>query len=346
MSKQGYLIARNRQIGAFFTTASAYDRPRWVALDEATKYMSVDMAQAALKKLLGYGAFEARLVPIQEVISLELPDDAPADPAGDLPPTDALPPEGDLSPEDQMPGDDPMDDQGMVADNSGDVCPGCQHEPCTCEQHDDDLGDDVSDETDIDAEVDELLNRGEFEGRDIAKRKALDDELSDQVQFRESATMPAKPALNGRADNKNTVDSAKKPEKVKFKDDLRNADAAPGKSEPNVGDDSEKVNVPASVLSALQKVSSEMTAEANKYKERDDARSSFCMTVAAAMDTLKMHLSTGTVDGVKQAQIQLGTMMSPITQHIPDDVKKYIHTGGRKPSLKDMFSVKWEAKRG
>src|SRR5512139_767142 len=62
MKKTGYVIAKNKSLQEFFVASSAYDRPRWVPLAEATVYPTADIAQTASTKLYkSSGAYEARL---------------------------------------------------------------------------------------------------------------------------------------------------------------------------------------------------------------------------------------------------------------------------------------------
>lgn len=121
MSKTGYLIARNKKVDAFFTASSAYDRPNWKPVNEATVYATAEMAQNAIKKLLRYGAYEARLIPLAEAIELSMPDEELPPARGDMPPMDGeeLPPmDGeDLPPmDDEMPPRSPFRESYELAD--------------------------------------------------------------------------------------------------------------------------------------------------------------------------------------------------------------------------------------
>lgn len=89
--KQGYVIAKNKAANAFFTAASSYDRPNWVQLDESKVYHSIEMAERAVKKICTYGAYEARLVPLAELMDFEMPDGSTIRSGGD---TEELPPNG------------------------------------------------------------------------------------------------------------------------------------------------------------------------------------------------------------------------------------------------------------
>lgn len=72
--KQGYVIAKNKAAAEFFTSASSYDRPKWVALSESKVYLSIELAERAARKICTYGAYEARLVPLAELEDMdELP---------------------------------------------------------------------------------------------------------------------------------------------------------------------------------------------------------------------------------------------------------------------------------
>ena len=121
MKKQGYMIAQNGTTSAFFTSSSAYDRPVWTSLQEATTYPTAELADKALQKLLKNGAYSARLVEAASM-DFELPPDEEQDPNA-LPPSDELPPEegteGDDE-EDMVAGqlsDDPLDDLNIEDDD-------------------------------------------------------------------------------------------------------------------------------------------------------------------------------------------------------------------------------------
>jgi hypothetical protein len=64
------------------------------------------------------------------------------------------------------------------------------------------------------------------------------------------------------------------------------------------------------------------------------------MTASEAMKTILAFLELGTVDGVKKAQISMTSMMSPIVNHLPPSVIKFISQGGKKSTLKDLFDAK------
>ena len=102
----------------------------------------------------------------------------------------------------------------------------------------------------------------------------------------------------------------------------------------------EKVKIPGNVLAALKDSINVFRKAADYNNNRDDAQSSFCMTVTGALEELHDHISQGTVEGLKQAQIKMSSWMNPITTNIPDVVRLFVVNGGRQPTLKDMFDTK------
>lgn len=322
MSKTGYLIARNKKVDAFFTASSAYDRPNWKPVNEATVYATAEMAQNAIKKLLRYGAYEARLIPLAEAIELSMPDEELPPPEGDMPPMDGeeLPPmDGELDPD-----ADPEAD--MVAADQDEPCETCEHCPCTCDP----------DEDGVDDIVDAQLAGEDLPPMDGEELPPMDGEELPPMDGEE---------LPPRSPFRESYELSDKPQTIKFKDPAA-TDPAGAKSEPSAGDHEEKCACPAELLSDLQKVIDEMTKCAEMANTRDDTRASFCMTVAEAMKTLKDKLSLGTIAGIKAAQVEMTSWMNPITVHVPVSVQKFIFMGGRKPTLKDMFNTKWDQKRG
>lgn len=309
MKNQGYVIARNRARNEFFTASSAYDRPQWKPVAEATVYPTAELAQSAVVRLAKHGAYEARLMHVSETFEFELP------------PQDGGEPE--QMEVDMMPGKD--GDVEMVAQTQEEPCDVCTHCPCTCDGDTDGV-DDI-----VDAEV-----MGD-EASDAALMGASDlDRLAARIG--ESATMPAKPQADGTpAPNNKTAVDLKAPEVIKYKD--ASAEHEAESSQPGMKHD-DKVKVPPEVLSDLQKVIDEFAKCADTNSSRNDDKASFCMTVTDAFTEVKELISQGTVESVKAAQIKVTAMMNPISAYLPVSVQKFIHMGGRKPSLKDLFDAK------
>ena len=401
----GYLIARNKAKTEFFISSSAYDRPQWKAVTEATVYRSVELAERALSKLLKQGAYEARLVDLKEAISFEHPNGEVSTGRGKFAET----PGGNEFPKDDAVGDmdAPKDDSEMTADDGIDseVCPECEHEPCTCdEEFDDDSdeydendpplcracsgsgegqyegsrcmkcggsgveksGGDTSDDYDDSFREDEESSfdpsagfaRGHkvtFKGKPHTVAKVTNGTASlipdgtsgvvqapvsqltrvDEAEFK----MPAKPQADAKPSETNTP--AAKVDKVKF-----NEPSMSDEKFDQGGDNHDvKVKVPANVMSELKAAVDEAAKNAEFSNTRDDAKSSFLLTTAEALKTVLVCLELGTVDGIKQAQIAVQGMMSPIVNHIPASVIKFISMGGKKPTLKDLFDAKRSDKK-
>lgn len=173
MSKPGYLIASTIRSGSYFTSRSAYDKPEWVKLKEATTYMTADIAETAMKKLIKNGAYAVRLVSLDEAMSFEFPDE-----------TKEVAPRDDVI-------DAPIDgqDDEMVAQDQRDVCQQCDHEPCTCEQPSDEV-DPLDDNPVDDNPMDDITPVG---SKDPQSDLPQDDETGDFSELgvtRESVEIP------------------------------------------------------------------------------------------------------------------------------------------------------------
>lgn len=341
--KQGYLIAKNSLTKEFFTSSSAYDRPVWKPVAEATVYPTAELADAAAKKLYKNGSYSARLISLQELnLSFEPIDRTE-------PSEEELPPVGDeMGDAEGKPEDD------MVAGEQNDVCPECEHEPCTCEDHDDeDLDDedlaDVTSDVDLGLDSDEDLNGGpdeneqeadpRFDGRRMGMAQLSPMGAPRKLGAMESATMPAKPAADAQPTPTSTP--AQKVDTLKFKDPANS-----GKDDGQPANPHEKkVSVPANVVSDLKAKIAEYDREAENFKTSDEARASFAMTAADAMKTLLDLLQAGTVADIKKASVHLTSLMSPITNNIPASVIKFVSYQGEKPTLKDLFNAKREENR-
>jgi len=356
--KQGYLIAKNTLVKEFFTSSSAYDRPVWKPLAEATVYATAELADAAAKKLYRNGEYSAKIVSLQEMnLSFE-PIDREEPAEEELPPvSDEMGDEGSGEPGDEM-----------VADEQTDVCPECEHEPCTCEDCDDneDLNDDMDSEfgdedlsddelADVESDIDlgldpdEDLNMGpdedeietdpSFDNRRMGMAQMSPMGAPRKIGAMESAIMPSKPAADAQPTPTNTP--AQKVDTLKFKDP-----ASTGKDDVQSSNPHEKkVSVPSNVVSELKAKIAEYDREAENFKNSDDARASFAMTAADAMKTLLDLLQAGTVADIKKASVHLTSLMSPITNNIPASVIKFVSYQGEKPSLKDLFNAKREERK-
>ncbi len=341
--KTGYAISKNSLKKEFFTSTSAYDRAAWIPVTEATVYPTAEMAESALKKLYKYGQIQARIVPLAEMNLDFEPIDKGGDMGGDMPPMDGE----ELPPEDGMGGEDDAalgDEEGsgddeMSAGEEGEVCPDCEHDPCTCEDKEDDnelspddldgemsgdidmSGDDLDDELggdDLDLDLD-------GEGSDREGGDEFGDEFGDAMGDLESE-------LRGGPRMESAEVNIKDPA-ITGKDDNAFAQA-----------NDAKANVPANVKSELAATIAKFKKEA-EYNKGDDARASFCLTVSGALEEIQSLLNKGTVESVKLASVKMTSMMNPITSQIPTSVVKYIQTGGTKPSLKDLFNAKREEQK-
>jgi hypothetical protein len=344
MKTQGYVIARNRGRDQFFTSSSAYDRPKWIPLAEATVYLTAELAQTAFTKLARSGAYECRIVPVKEAFEFQMPDEAPQDPNAE---TDQM--EVDIVPDGE--GESEM----VAADQTGEPeLPGDEGSELDDEDADDQEVLDMVDAalTGEEPPADEVgdlgdLGTDELDSRMSPEGAALAQRLPAGRRGMAESAMPSKPPLDAvTPGNKTTVLDLKKPDTIKYKDpayvadkpdtDLCNSGAHPHE---------EKCKVPAEVISDLKACIAEFSKEAEVKNTHDDTRASFCMTVASAFEQLLQDLELGTVAGVKQAQIHMTSYMNPITAHLPQSVQKFIYMGGRKPTLKDLFDTKREERK-
>jgi hypothetical protein len=397
MKKQeGYVIARSRTASTFFTSSSAFDRPQWVSLKEASIYPTADIAQQAAKRLWAYGAYSADIISLKEMFD---------DPAADEPTLDDLPAD-DLSSEDDLGAEAPVDSaygepegDDIAAMDTGETCPECGEDPCVC----DDNGEPCPECGEVpcvcDGDESAYGADGETEGGDIAamdtdevdlenpdgsvsmsfempdeedplKKRTTESvltELSSKTltSYIKKATKSAKDLIaaddkvKGVKRGKNVVWASQKvkereeaitesttAKQISFKDPVSSstkpdADLSHATSLPH----EDKVAVPAALKSSLKSVITAFSKEAEEKNGRDDTRASFCLTVADALQQLHDDLSDGTSEGIKMAQIHMTSYMSPITQHIPSEVITFITRGGRKSTLKDLFSGIKESKR-
>ena len=371
MATQGYVIAKSQSTQQYFTSRSSYDRPSWIALDEATVYATAEIAQAAVTKLFKKGSFAATVKPLAELA---------------LPITN-------LSPIHQ----DSIPTNNVTAKDHMNVCDTCSHEPCTCESEGDDTlevdGQEVTlktESSDNDAICRSCSGSGEgmhdgtrcmtCKGSGVDPHSREDNEDDERVDeaglpttndwsgpHETPADVKASAVKTLGADAKEAIDyiikhdddghfwkKINKPveeaeikvEPIPVKDPAyvvdANKDAGTTVAD---GDADAKIKVPAAVLSALKQKHAEFVKCSDPDDTHDDTRSSHCMTVAAALQTIIDDLATNTVTGLKMAQVHMTSFMSPISNHIPSIVVKFIAGGGNTLALKDMYDSKWETER-
>ena len=346
MRRQGFVITKSRARQSFFTASSAYDTPRWIGVDEATIYTSETQADHALKRLYAHGAYEAFAMPLEEAYGRE-DDVAPLD---SVPLDDAIPDDTDIA-------------DLMHSDDQESVCPDCEHDPCTCPADEDaDVTDDVE-------QLDTKLSRQDEEVAHSLKQfvagqrvtyggkqfDVISDEGTGHVTLQptvgpkrpitvtlksvvavesvtESFSIPTASQTNTQSENDTTATDLPTPPEIEYH--------TPG-ARYDLGDTAilsqeKAVTVPADVLSDLTSAIAEIGHRVDVAY--DDTAKSFWMTVSDALTELQRLLKEKTPESIKQAQIHMSTLMSPITGHIPDSVSKYILRGGRPPSLSDRFT--------
>lgn len=355
MKKTGYVIAKNKGLNEFFTSSSAYDRPRWVAIAEATTYPTAELADLASKKLYkSSGAYEARVVPVQNLSEARGRDMSFAEQ-----PYDDSDPEG-VMPDGEVGGvGDEMDASGedkMVAKDQG-------SDPSIDPEADDEIGladeehpDDAEDVGDIEDMVDQQLGDDEMvddEGMPLddgtVGMPGEDDEIEgapelgfDDAPSDDHAFNPETARRRGMTESVDTAKQVKPTPVIKYKDASPAIDATPTVDQAH----EDKIKVPANVKSELKAAIAEFEKAAKFANTRDDAKAQFCMTVVEAFKELLDYLDIGTVESMKLAQVHMMSWMNPITNHLPVAVQKFVMMGGRKPTLKDLFDSKREDKKG
>ena len=135
-------------------------------------------------------------------------------------------------------------------------------------------------------------------------------------------------------------DDDKDDDEEEVKENLQNVlDVKPQKAADDyeMTNDTRPVKVPAKVLSELKRVIKEVTAEAEKAKPRDHARSHYYEDTAEAMQIVLDFLNEKTVQGLKQAQIYSQRMANVSRALFPDVVWKFIVNGGETRSLSSYY---------
>jgi hypothetical protein len=404
MKNQGFVIVRDKLANKFFTTTSSYDRPQWVPLEEATVFLSPDMANTAAKKLWKNGAYSAKLIPLEELMVDKEEDLQPSDVTTDDDPTlDELPAKAayggeegdDITAMDVPPGDEPSAYDGEGGDDVDAMCgcgdPECQDPECegraddadAASAYDGEEGDDIpamdtppGDDVELDSVDGDVSMSFELPDEEGVpkKRPAMESVTLDETGLSTGTLRAyikkASKTVKDMVDAGDMINSVKRGKKVVFaaskvmdkegtKNNVNESVASLGVKDPVdtskkdllgvAKDHGDKISVPADIKSSLKAVIADFRKQAGDNAEaeaaRNDNHASFCLTAADALQQLLDDLSLGTSEGMKKAQIHMTSYMSPITQHIPAEVVKFIARGGQKSTLKDLFSSVKESKR-
>ena len=340
MKQTGYLIENLLDKSKYFTTTSSYDRPQWVSRDKAAVYETADSAERAMKKMIKYGVNSIRMVNLAE-FAAPVRRELPPEDEMSLPPMDGE----ELPPEDEM-----------VAGHQEVVCPQCNHEPCTCDVGDHPEGEELdlddpnvlppTDGEELPMDGEELPPEGELNLDELPpeENEEITNRTSAAVRGHTVSYKGEQYVVNGEVGNGvfdlTSVENPSKRVRAHGAELMSVRESEEQKDNCICSEPDASVTVPASVKSALAAVVSKFTKEADEYNNRDDARASFAMTVASAADELKVLLDKGTVESLKLAQVKLASFMNPITSNFPVEVHKFILSGGRKQSLKDLFDSK------
>ncbi len=374
INKTGYLIAQNNTRTTFFTSSSAYDKPKFVPVTEATNYPTAEIAHIALTKLYKNGIYSAKLV---EAVSMQFdfPDEGPNKNQPSITQTSG---EEDMT-AGQLSGDpeEDLNDDGDDEIEMGDDFDREFDEDDDQNQEEQSITSDERNPHDI-GQWDQDYNIGQFgddhnigqwdQDYNYGQVDNVDKEENEQSfttpietqmmqgrrskypngqgPMRESVNMPKRPSLDAKpSENKNTALDTKKAKLIKFKQ------TAGTPNDVNYSQDIEpsytKINVPKNVMRAIA-ASIKTFDEASEFNNgRDDAMASMALTISSALRELKACLDLGTQEGLTQAQIKITTYMNPITTNLPPEIFDYLSKAGRQPtSLKNMFYSEWDKKKG
>ncbi len=114
---------------------------------------------------------------------------------------------------------------------------------------------------------------------------------------------------------------------------------SPNQLATNPYNETQKVNVPAKITNILKEQAAEARKLAETFNMRKDWDSkNFHENLADAYETLVNFLNKETIYGIKEAQIFMTSLMSPMMNKIHPDVIKYIAAGGQLRSLKNYLN--------
>lgn len=282
---QRYAIVRNNATPTYFTSSSSYEQSKWGNINEATKYITAELANSAVKKLWKAGEIFASIVLVTEDTIQPIPTETIEGPGTITPePVVAITEESTHSfTKGQMVKWKGKSCKVIVPDGKGNLVGICS--------------------TDANPGPTHMVDAG-----DLTVAESVEEETPVVVEAEVPVIVYNDPG--------NLVDRP-----------VTNLTYA------TAHDHEEKVSVPAEIKSSLKKVIDKFMVN------KED---SYSLTAGMALQELLDVLEVGTVEAIKRAQLKMTSIMSPITNHIPDNVRLYIVKGGRKDTLKDVFDKKWE----
>lgn len=107
----------------------------------------------------------------------------------------------------------------------------------------------------------------------------------------------------------------------------------------NPYNENQAVKVPAKIMSSLKSEADIARKLAETFTMRKDwDNKNFHENLANAFDTLGGFLEKGTIYGIKEAQVFMTSLMSPIMNKLPASVVKYVAAGGQQRSLRSYLN--------
>lgn len=376
--KRGHVIARSKSSTEFFSSSGSYERPVWTSLEEASVFHSPESAESAVKKLWVRGHFASKVKTVEEMnMSFELPTQSPVQvPASS--PAPAAPVEDDLLDDqdeitishaddcgcDQCVGDAEFGDQEDVDGEAvtstsdefddGDVSSTDDAEVIDVDGVDDDaeldgseigsaLGKRLSTESLSLVDMDDRAPRARAVERDYVRgveSKQAEKDANRKWYVKVAGRVVKGPFLS-KAGADQVIDSkyAKMGvEATAVFESVVGIDDVTGQSD-------QKVKIPAGCMSELTAAIAQHKRLADQHNNRDTAIASFHLQARDALEEIHDAMKDGTVEAIKAIQVKMSSWMSPLIQTVPEATRKFILSGGNRPSLKSMFDDMKSAKK-
>lgn len=317
-SPTGYIIRKHQHSNDFFTSKSAYDKPDWVGLKEATIFHSAESAEKAVKKLWMAGSMAAQIVNTSQLS--ESRTGAKAAPQKPAPAKKALECPYCGKEHDELDAEC-CGEKGHVEKKAVESAEAHHISIFAPKQRvrliDDGAAYEVVQDTGI---------------GNVSIKKIGEDHAQTIVVKAQQLTVEA------------LTEAAADAQSVEFKD--ANVVEPEDKTSSVAASHEDAFNVPAGIASAIKAVVTDFQQKADESEGVDAEKTSFALTVVDAAEALLADLDLGTTAGFKAAQIKLASYMSPITNQFPSDVILFILQGGPRLSLKSLFDEKWAKTRG
>lgn len=191
-----------------------------------------------------------------------------------------------------------------------------------------------------------IFNPEDFEDNDEYDHdnENFDDKLKSKFSFSESTSSYSDTTISHAFTTNKPMNVVSKDKT--YWDDVIEPKTAKGENptqlkklgDASMGDFENKIKVPASIKNQLKEQIKIIEKDLKTISVTNKEATQFYKDLRNAFEQLLNYLNEGTVNGIKNAQIFMSSLMGPMLHKIPDDVITFIAKGGKSKALKDYMN--------